>query len=141
MKIDRVKKLPQFLCKIYKVNKEILTKLICNSICNHIIGHIVSLLKSSQSIKIDLVQSSICRIKLVLYLPSEYYPHRLQQNNQANGQRDFTLRVPKNSCLFLYCDWLDWLRIIILANISIEKVRHFIFLSWSGPGVKSRTLT
>ena len=40
-----------------------------------------------------------------------------------------------------YCDWLDWLRIIILANISIEKVRHFIFLSWSGPGVKSRTLT
>ena len=104
------------------------------------IGHIVSILKSSLSIKIDLVQSSICRIKLVLYLPSEYYPHRLQQNNQANGQRDYTSSVPNNSCLFLYCDWLDWLRIIILANISIEKVRHFI-LSWSGPGVKSRTLT
>ena len=33
---------------------------------------------------------------------------------------------------------------IILANISVEKVPHFIFLSWSGPGgpgVKSRTLT
>ena len=30
---------------------------------------------------------------------------------------------------------LDWLRIIILAKISIEKVRHFIFLSWSGPGL------
>ena len=49
-------------------------------------------------------------------------------------------QVSLTTAACFYCDWLDWLRIIILANISIEKVRHFI-LSWSGPGVKSRTLT
>ena len=49
-------------------------------------------------------------------------------------------QVSLTTAASFYCDWLDWLRIIILANISIEKVRHFI-LSWSGPGVKSRTLT
>ena len=54
--------------------------------------------------------------------------------------------VSLRTAAFFYCDWLDWLRIIILANISLEKVRHFIFLSLSGPGpwgpgVKSRPLT
>ena len=49
-------------------------------------------------------------------------------------------QVSLTTAACFYCDWLDWLRIIILANISIEKVRHFI-LCWSGPGVESRTLT
>ena len=31
------------------------------------------------------------------------------------------LRVPKNSCLFLYCDWLGWLRIIILALFRLKR--------------------
>ena len=98
---------------------------------------LIERLKSSLSIKIDLVQSSICRIKLVLYLPSEYYSHRLQQNNQANGQRDYTLSVPNNSCLLLL-----WLVGLVENNYSCKYFDwkgppfYFSFLEcpWSGPG-------
>ena len=53
------------------------------------------------------------------------------------------LRVPKNSCLFLYCDWLGWLRIIILAIFRLKRSAIlFSFLEVvHRPGVKSRTLT
>ena len=101
---------------------------------------LIERLKSSLSIKIDLVQSSICRIKLVLYLPSEYYSHRLQQNNQANGQRDYTSSVPNNSCLLLL-----WLVRLVENNYSCKYFDwkgppFYSFLEWSWGQIKNADL-
>ena len=43
--------------------------------------------------------------------------------------------------MFLYCDWLGWLRIIILAIFRLKRSAILFSFLWSGPGVKSRTLT